>query len=229
MAALSPHHRYGFSVPSKHEVDPTWFNPDFEYPWELRQGDFTLAMQDVYDFFGDVNQMLRGRNLQRLDDMLRPANMSGMISDMLTDSLAKHSRALVNNNHHNGHPDLLSRGKYPGDSVESGEFGVEVKSTQKAGGAVDTHGARDQWMCVFVYSVDNETEPVDRRAPMTFREIYLGKVERADFRLNRRLSDTGTRTATLHADGLKKLRPFWVYLDPDWATPTRGFLAKLRE
>lgn len=210
-----------------HQVEREWFNPRFAYPWELRQDDFSLAMQDVYDFFGDVNEMLRGRNLQRLDDMLRPANMSGMISDMLTDSLAKHSRALVNNNHHNGHPDLLSRGRYPGDSAESGEHGVEVKSTLKAGGAVDTHGARDQWMCVFVYSVDNDTEPVDARSPLMFREVYLAEVQRSDFRLNSRRSDTGTRTATLHKAGLKKLRPNWVYLDPAWATPTRGFLTKL--
>ena len=208
-------------------VNLSLFNPDFEYPWELRQGDFMLAMQDVYDFFGDVNQMLRTRNLQRLDDMLRPANMSGMVSDMLTDSLSKHSRALVNNNHHNGHPDLLSRGKYPGDSAESGEFGVEVKSTLKPGAAVDTHGARDQWMCVFVYSVDGTTEPVDQRTPLTFREIYLAEVKKSDFRLNRRLSDTGTRTATLDRAGLQKLRPKWIYLDPDWATPTHSLLAKL--
>lgn len=207
-------------------VNLDWFNPSFSYPYELRQGDFQLAMQDAYDFFGDVNRMLRGRKLQRLDDMLRPANMSGMISDMLTDSLAKHARALVNNNHHNGHPDLLTRGDYPGDAAESGKTGVEVKSTLRAGGAVDTHGARDQWMCVFVYSVDNETDPVDDRSPMTIREIYLAEVVESDFRLNARNSATGTRTATLDREGLKKLRPNWVYLDPTWPTPTHAFLAK---
>lgn len=214
------------SVTGNHKVDRSFFNPDFVYPHELRQVDFELAMQDVYDFFDDVNTMLRGRNLPRLDDMLRAANMSGTISDMVTDSLAKHSRALVANKHHNGHPDLVARGRYPGDSVESGEFGIEVKSTRKPGGAVDTHGARKQWMCVFVYSVDNETEPVDAREPMEFREVYLAEVEMSDFRLNKRLSDTGTRTATLDRDGLKKLRPGWVYLDPGWSTPTRDFLAK---
>ena len=51
-------------------------------------------------------------------------------------------------------------GIYPNDSVKAGDEGVEVKSTRKPGGAVDTHGARNQWMCVFVYLVDNETEPV---------------------------------------------------------------------
>ena len=50
-------------------------------------------MQDVYDFFFDVNAHLTGKGLQRLDDTLRAAIMSGVLSDMLTASLAKHSRA----------------------------------------------------------------------------------------------------------------------------------------
>jgi len=83
------------------------FNPDAELPFELRLRDFEMAMQDVYDFFYDVNRLLLGKGLHRLDDMLRPAAMSGMLSDMLTASMAKHSRVLVENRHFNGHPDLL--------------------------------------------------------------------------------------------------------------------------
>ncbi len=172
--------------------------------------DFEMALQDVYDFFFDVNSHLRGKGLQRLDDMLRPAIMSGVLSDMLTASLAKHSRVLTENQHFNGHPDLVVSGIYPGDAVRAGEEGIEVKTTRKSGGAVDTHGARDQWLCVFVYSVDRKTEPARNRAPMTFTEIYLGRVTVDDFRRNPR-GELGTRTATLHRDGLKKLRRNWLY------------------
>jgi hypothetical protein len=87
---------------------------------------------------------------------------------------------------------------------------VEVKTTRKAGGAVDTHGAREQWMCVFVYGVDIETEPAVDRRPMTFSEVYLAHVTPEDFRRNPR-GELGTRTATLHKDGIKKLRENWVY------------------
>ena len=167
-------------------------------------------MQDIYDFFYDVNTHLTGKGLQRLDDMLRPAIMSGILSDMLTASLAKHSRTLIENQYHNGHPDLLVQGIYPDNSVKSGTEGVEVKTTRKAGGAVDTHGARDQWMCVFVYRVDAESEPARDRAPMTFTEVYLGLVTVADFRKNPR-SELGTRTATLHKDGIRRFRENWVY------------------
>ena len=190
------------------------FNPDAELPYELRLKDFEIAMQDVYDFFRDVNGLLLGKGLRRMDDMLRPAAMSGMISDMLTASMAKHARALVENEHFNGHPDLDLQGWYPTNAVKAGTQGVEIKSTRKRGGAVDTHGAREQWMCVFVYVTDHATEPAESRAPMRFTEVYLGHVTEAEFRRNLR-GELGTRTATLGAAGIRKLRSNWIYRDLD--------------
>ena len=191
-------------------VDAGRFNPDAALPYELRIDDFRLAIQDVYDFFYDVNRHLTSKGLQRLDDMLRPAIMSGVLSDMLTSSLASHARVLVENHYFNGHPDLVVQGIYPNNAVKAGEEGVEIKTTRKKGGAVDTHGARNQWMCVFVYEVDRETEPASSRRAMTFSEVYLGNVTTEDFRKNPR-SELGTRTATLHAEGIRKLRQHWIY------------------
>ena len=196
---------------SRNVVDPAKFNQDAELPFELRHKDFEMAMQDVYDFFYDVNSSLAEKGLQRLDDMLRPAIMSGVLSDMLTASVASHSRVLTENRHFNGHPDLVVQGVYPENAVQAGVEGIEIKTTRKRGGAVDMHGARDQWMCVFVYAVDNRTEPALDRRPMAFTEVYLGKVTVDDFRKNPR-GELGTRTATLHRDGIKKLRGSWVYL-----------------
>lgn len=199
---------------TRQTVDLSKFNTDAVLPYSLRLEDFQLAMQDVYDFYFDMNTNLRSRHLRRFEDMSRPAALSGMLSDMLTDSLAKHSRALVNNRHHNGHPDLLENGRYVNDKVASGEHGVEVKATSKRGGAVDTHGGRDQWMCVFVYTADTTTEPADDRAPLKFTEVYLAQVVVDDFRHNSR-GKLGTRTSTLHAAGVIKLRQNWIYLDRD--------------
>lgn len=194
----------------RNTIERTKFNKRAVLPYKLRQQDFEMAMQDVYDFFFDVNDGLVERGLQRLDDMLRPAIMSGLLSDMLTSSLAKHSRSLTVNCYHNGHPDLVVKGVYPEDRVKAGSEGVEVKTTRKHGGAVDTHGARDQWMCVFVYDVDAVTEPAKDRKPMSFLEVYLGRVSVADFRKNPR-GELGTRTATLHREGIEKLRKNWIY------------------
>lgn len=195
---------------TRNTLDPAKLNPNLRLPFELRLEDFRLAVQDVYDFFFDVNTSLLTKGLERLDDTLRPAIMSGVLSDMLTASLAKHSRTLTVNCYFNGHPDLVLKGVYANNAVKAGEHGVEIKTTRKTGGAVDTHGARDQWMCVFVYGVDNESEPAMARRPMCFNEIYLGQVGVEDFRKNAR-GELGTRTATLHAQGIAKLRSSWVY------------------
>jgi hypothetical protein len=197
---------------TRQTVDPAKFNRDRSLPYSLRLADFEIAMQDVYDFLFDVNSNLVAKGLRRMEDMMRPAALSGMISDMLTASLAQHARSLTENEYFNGHPDLVVQGVYPDNAVQSGDEGIEVKTTKKRGGAVDMHGARAQWLCVFVYRADTETQPASQRAPLRFTEVYLGHVSTDDFRRNDR-GELGTRTATLHAEGIAKLRTEWVYLD----------------
>ena len=198
-------------MPTREQVDRSKLNKKASLPHQLRLIDFETAMQDVYDFFYDVNVLFQKKGLPRFDDELRPAIMSGMLSDMLTASLAKHSRALTPNHYHNGHPDLIVKGRFANDCVKSGGLdGVEIKTTQKAGGAVDTHGAREQHMCVFVYEVDKITQPMQNRRPLRFTEIYVGHVVPGDFRGNNR-GQLGTRTATLDRNGIMKLRSNWVY------------------
>lgn len=82
---------------------------------------------------------------------------------------------------------------------------------------MDTHGARNQWLAVFVYNIDNVTEPARERRAISFSEIYLGQVTIEDFRRNPR-GELGTRTATLRREGILKLRRNWIYKDP--ATPS---------
>lgn len=65
-------------------------------------------------------------------------------------------------------------------------------------------------MCVFVYEVDTHSEPASQRFPMSFKEVYLGNVTTEDFRKNAR-GELGTRTATLHKEGVKKLRENWIF------------------
>lgn len=194
----------------RNAIDETKFNKAATLPYELRLKDFEIAMQDVYDFFFDVNTHLVAKGLERLDDFLRPAILSGLLSDMLTASMGKHSRTLVQNEYFNGHPDLVVKGRYPNNAIKAGDDGVEIKTTRKIGGAVDTHGARKQCMCVFVYRVDNESEPATTRQPLTFTELYLAHVTIEDFRKNPR-GELGTRTATLHKAGMEKLRKNWIY------------------
>ena len=105
---------YSMRVPIiRRVVSQECFNPAPMLPHELRIIDFELATQDVYDFFYDVNTNLGNKGLRRLAGVRRPAGASGTISDMLTSSLAKHSRTLRENRYHSGHPDLVGHGVTP--------------------------------------------------------------------------------------------------------------------
>ena len=166
-------------------------------------------MQDAYDLLCDLNSALVGRDLARLEETVRPAIFSGIMSDALTAAMARHSRVLTENRYHNGHPDLIPAGRYPNDAVSAGSDGIEVKATKGRGG-VDTHGARDAWLLVFRYHVDSETEPLVARAPTRFVEALLAHLTVADFRRNPR-GELGTRTASPNKQGLAKLRANWIY------------------
>lgn len=113
------------------------FNQDAHLPYELRLQDFEIAMQDVYDLFYDLNSGLINKGLQRLDDFLRPAIMSGLISDLLTASIAKHARSLTINAYFNGHPDLVVKGVYPGDKAKAGTEGCgHARCTRSVDGSL---------------------------------------------------------------------------------------------
>jgi len=75
----------------RNTVDHKAFNRALTLPYELRLEDFQLPLQDAYDFFFDVHSHLTGKGLQRLDDMLRPAIMSSVLSDS-TKSVTLHTR-----------------------------------------------------------------------------------------------------------------------------------------
>lgn len=63
----------------QNEVNAKCFDRSAKLPFGLRLKDFEMAMQDVYDFFYDVNLGLIERGLHRLDDMLTAslANIPG--------------------------------------------------------------------------------------------------------------------------------------------------------
>lgn len=188
------------------------FNPDATLPYSLRLDDFRLVMLDVYDLLHDINQALAARGVKRFEETVRAAIFSGILSDAIVASVARHSRVLTENKFHNGHPDLIPTGVYAHDEVQSGREGIEVKAT-RGRGAVDTHGAREAWLLIFRYEVDSKTEPAVDRAPTRFVEVLLAHLTTEDFRRNDR-GELGTRTASPNRRGMQKLRSNWIYREP---------------
>jgi hypothetical protein len=196
----------------KAEVNKEGFNTALILPYALRPDVFAVAMEDIYELLHNLNAGLVERGLLPFESSVRGAVYSGMLSDLLTEAIANHASGLVKNKANNGHPDLLPAGRYAGDAVPSAEEGVEVKVTKGRSGAVDMHGDRPAFYCVFRYEADYETEPIVDREPTRFTDVWLARLDRGDFRKNDR-GPLGTRTATPHRKGLEKLREHWLYRD----------------
>lgn len=188
------------------------FNKALKLPYALRLDVFAIAMDDIYELLHNVNTGLVERGLLPLENSVRGAIYTGVLSDLLTEAMANHAAGLVKNTRANGHPDLLPAGRYPANGALAAEEGVEIKVTKKVGGAVDMHSDRPAWYCVFRYEADYTTEPVLDRAPTRFTDIWLTRLDERDFRKNPR-GPRGTRTATPHRDGVRKLRANWLYRD----------------
>jgi hypothetical protein len=102
-----------------HLNDPT----EFQYAHDLLKRcivESEILITGKHDRLRETLRSEAMKGLQRLDDMLRPAIMPGVLSDMLTASMAKHSRVLKKNRYPNGHPDLIVQGIYQNNPVKSG-------------------------------------------------------------------------------------------------------------
>lgn len=182
----------------------------FVLPYDLTRKDFAVAAQAVDGLIKTLNQACASRGLDRIEELLTtPATLTALISDVFAGALARASACMVVNGRHNGHPDLVPRGYYPEDVVQSGAEGVEVKATKNR--VSDAHGARGAWWCQVRYKVDKGAPRVGEHIPTYVDEILMARLTKDDFRKNDRNTDTGTRTATPAAAAVRKLEAGQVY------------------
>lgn len=197
-------------IPERATVNREAFSADLSWlPYGLDRRVFESTLESMYDFFHLVNSALAQRGMESIENLVQPAAVSTMTSDMAAAAIAKYNNLLVVNGHFNGHPDLIPRGEYPNDSHLAGEHGVEIKSTLHK--VSDCHSPRNGWYCQFQYRTDRNPIRIERE-PLRVRGIYLANVTEDMFRLNGR-GDRGTRTATLHKEGIQYLYQFPVYVD----------------
>src|SRR5947208_10915011 len=109
-------------------VNPNRFNPQAQLPYGLTTRHIQLAMADFVGFLGFVNQQLYTKEIERLESLLIPANFSSIVGEFMSARIPRYCPALVKNRYHNGHPDLIPAGLYPGNAAQYAEEGIEVKA-----------------------------------------------------------------------------------------------------
>lgn len=198
-------------------VDPKHFNPNATIPYGLTIAHLAAAMNGFIDFIGFINQQLATRQIERLETMLMPANFSSIVGEFMASTIPKHCKTLVKNAYHNGHPDLLPAGRYPGNRLQHGTEGIEVKGSRYVRGW-QGHNAEDAWLMVFCYTGGrpNDRDKGILPAPFRFNLVAGAQLTKADWQFSGR-SETSRRTitATVRPSGYQKMIENWLYREPD--------------
>ncbi len=166
----------------------------------------------------EVNGKLHELGYDRLEELLDPAGYSGLLSRSMVDRFDRFSRALVQNRYHNGYPDLLPRGAYPGDAVQHGQQGgLEVKASRYQSGW-QSHGPRAGWFCVVQFALDRDAaKALHDREPTTVQAVYVAELEEADWSWQPAAEGRiRSGTASVTGSGELKLRLGAVWIDPTY-------------
>lgn len=202
----------GLAAVHRATLHPRGFNERAVIPYGLRVGEVKAALDDVYDFFYNVNRFLVDKGWERLEETLSAASFSGMLSEMVVQGVSKRSTTIVKNQHHNGRPDLVLRGHYERDAVLHGVEGIEVKASRYPGGW-QGHNVESGWiMIVQFHHLADEATTLDR--------VLLAQLEASDWSFSGRAeASRRTPTASILRSGVLKLEANPVYLDPNYRPP----------
>ncbi len=194
-------------------LNPLGFNESAQIPYGLKPKHVRLAMQEFLDFLGFINNQLHTKGLDRLESFMMPANFSSMVGEFMVSTLPKHCKSIVRNKYHNGHPDLLPKGKFEGNSTLHGRDGIEIKGSRHPRGW-QGHNAEDVWLMVFCFDsntsrdVSMEIEP----RPFRFIKVVGARLEKSDWQFSgRSATSRRTITASVRRSGFEKMEANWIY------------------
>lgn len=197
-------------------VDADGFNPKAVLPYECKVDHIKKAMADFIDFLGFVNGQLRTKDISLMESMLMPANFSSMVGEFMTANIPKYCAGLVKNKYHNGHPDLLPSGKFPGDAAQHSSEGIEIKASRYTSGW-QGHNPENVFLLVFVFDSSRPADATKGISPKPFRfmEVLGARLTKKDWLFSGRSAKSRrTITASVTNSGYRKMRKNWIYRAP---------------
>jgi transcriptional regulator with XRE-family HTH domain len=196
-------------------------NPDFfrkiPLPGVLDEMMLKNALNETQRIIFQINRNLRGIGAKALPDYIQGNNFSGIVSNMLCDSL--HDFSCFKHNSHQAYPDLLCAQKR-GEPI-----GLEVKATTQIGKGGESHNGHAGWHLIACYKINELTRDIlfvhvmlanlmSHRDPLP-DWTYIGS------KVNEITGSRRTETYNTNIYGNTKLRDGTIYLDPDHVQFTR--------
>jgi hypothetical protein len=194
-------------------IDLKSFNPKAKLPYGLKAIHIQTAMQDFLDFLALINKALAAKKIQRLESFLMPANFSSIVGEFMTATIPKSCMALVKNNYHNGHPDLVPAGIFKKDACLHGDQGIEVKASRHLSGW-QGHNPEDVWLLVFVFESNSPRDVLLKKPAIPFRflKVVGAELTKNDWKFSgRSATSRRTITASVTKDGFNKMESNWIY------------------
>lgn len=198
-------------------VETGGFNPQAVLPFGLTPEHIRHAMNDFVRLIRVANVQLHGEGIRRLETILAPANFSGMVGDFMAATIPNYCAGLARNAYHNGHPDMIPRGRFPDDSIQYGHEGIEIKASRYLAGW-QGHNPENAWLMVFVFDSNRPTDASKGVSPkpFEFRMVAGAQIVAADWGVaGRREGGRRTPTAGVLRTGREKMLANWIYKAPD--------------
>lgn len=195
------------------QVDPNGFNHKAKLPYGVTTAHVGKGMGEFIDFLGFINAQLYTKKIERLESFLMPANFSSIVGEFMAAAIPKHCKTVIRNKYHNGHPDMVPAGHYPGDLIQHGPEGIEIKGSRNPSGW-QGHNAEEMWLMVFCFD-SNASRDVGlgiEPRPFRFVKVVGAKLLATDWQYSGR-SDTSRRTptASVKRSGYDKMEANWIY------------------
>lgn len=199
-------------------IDPSAFNRNAILPYGLTTDHIAAVMTDFLDFLRIVNTGLHAERIQRLESLMMPANFSTLVSEFMSTRIPGHCNTLAKNKYHNGHPDLIPWGVFPGNSVQHAAEGIEIKASRYEKGW-QGHNPENTWLMVFVYDSNRPRDVMVNERPFQFLAVLGERLVKGDWLFTGR-SETSRRTitASVTASGFAKMEANWIYKAPSLKT-----------
>lgn len=189
------------------------FNKRAKLPYGLTIDNVRDAMEAFLSFLGYINKALVGSDYPRLESLLMPANFSSVVGEFMGTSIPKFCKSLAKNRYHNGHPDLIPAGRFPGDAIQHHRDGIELKASRYTS-AWQGHNAEDCWLMVFVFKSNRPVDESKGIKPMSFQfaQVVGAQLLKADWKFAGRSSTSRrTITASVLPSGYEKMMANWIY------------------
>ena len=200
------------------KVNRSYLRQQTPLPSPMTFGGLEAALNETQRIICQINTNLIASGARILQSYIQGNNFSGLVSNLLCDSLAGCTAFKHNSNQ--AYPDLI--GKTP---KGKSEVGLEVKSTINIGKGGESHNGHSGWHLVSCFQIDDKTGNIlfvhVMLAPLNAHNApspdwkYLGS------RVNPTTGSRRTETYTTNLQGTTRLRDGSAYLDPNYVSFSR--------